>query len=125
MKHSCYFLLLSILLSCSSSLPNDILPPAKMQIVLWDVLRADEMSGYFVARDTVLNHLSTYSGYYQQILKMHHITKKNLNKSLQYYQNHPVLFKVILDSLQSFGERQQKKADSSSWSKPAGSVMAQ
>jgi hypothetical protein len=119
MRHT-GILFLTIFFSCSGKLPDDVLPPERMQTVLWDVLRADEMAGYYASQDSSLQTLNTYTGYYQHILNIHNISKEEFRTSLKYYQNNPVLFKVVLDSLQSFAERQQKKADSSTWMRPSG-----
>jgi len=101
-------LILAFLISCSTPLPKDVLPPEQMKIVLWDVLRADELAGYNLISDTSLNRIETYTGYYQQILDIHKISRDRFKKSLLYYQNHPALFKVVLDSLQNYADRQQK-----------------
>ncbi len=100
------------ILSCKSSVTKDVLPPKKMQAVLWDVMQADEMSEYYSAKDSAFRSLPKHVDYYQKIFSIHKITKDDFTKSLSYYENHPAAFKTILDSLQSFAERQQK-ADSS------------
>jgi hypothetical protein len=97
--------------SCKSSIPKDVLPPKKMQAVLWDVMQADEMAEYYSAKDSSFRELSKHADYYQKIFSIHKISKGDFTKSLAYYENHPASFKLILDSLQSFGERLQR-ADS-------------
>ena len=114
-------LILAFLFSCSTPLPKDVLPPEKMKVILWDVLRADELAGYNLTSDTSLNRINTYTAYYQQILDIHKISREKFNKSLAYYQNHPVLFKVVLDSLQNYADRQQKN-DTSHLLKPSHPV---
>ncbi len=105
--------------ACTPPASRDILAPEKMQSIVWDLLRADEMAGYYATRDTSLNHLRTYTDLYQSILEIHHITRNDLKKNIRYYQGHPLLFKVILDSVQHLAERQQRKADSATWLKPS------
>jgi hypothetical protein len=96
------------LFSCKSSVPKDVLPPKKMQAVLWDVMQADEMAEYYSAKDSSFRGLGKHVDYYQKIFSIHKITKQDFTRSLSYYENHPAAFKTILDSLQSFGERTQK-----------------
>ncbi|MFL5771803.1 MAG: DUF4296 domain-containing protein [Flavisolibacter sp.] len=116
------FILITVLfLSCSTPLPKDVLPPEQMKIVLWDVLRADELADYKLMTDTSLNRIQTYIGYYQEILNIHRISREKFRKSLVYYENHPGLFKVVLDSLQNYADRQQK-ADSLHQEKPSHPV---
>lgn len=100
-----------IIFSCKSSIPKDILPPKKMQAVLWDVMQADEMAEYYSAKDSTYRELSRHTDYYQKVFSIHKITKDDFTKSLAYYENHPAILKTVLDSLKSFGERMQK-ADS-------------
>lgn len=97
--------------SCKSSIPKDVLPAKKMQAVLWDVMQADEMAEYYSAKDSSFRGLSKHADYYEKIFYIHKISKGDFTKSLTYYENHPVSFKPILDSLQNFGERLQR-ADS-------------
>lgn len=105
-------LILSVcILSCKSTVPKDVLPPKKMQAVLWDVMQADEMAEYYSAKDSTYNGLSKHAESYQKIFSIHQITKEDFSKSLNYYQNHPAILKTVLDSLKSFGERMQR-ADS-------------
>jgi hypothetical protein len=100
-----------ILLSCKSSVPKEVLPPKKMQAVIWDVMQADEMAEYYSTKDSTFTNLSKHAEYYQKIFSIHKITKEDFTKSLTYYENHPVVFKTVLDSLKSFAERVQR-ADS-------------
>src|SRR6266498_4396198 len=97
--------------SCKSSIPKDVLPSKKMQAVLWDVMQADEMAEYYSAKDCSFRELSKHADYYQKIFSIHKISKGDFTRSLVYYENHPVSFKPILDSMQSFGEKLQR-ADS-------------
>ena len=94
--------LLIALVACKgkNSIPSDILPPSKMQAVLWDVMRADQfVSDYVVKNDTTKNKLSTSLGYYEQIFSIHKIKPEEFSRSLTYYKEHPDLFKVVMDSM--------------------------
>jgi hypothetical protein len=101
------FFLALLISSCKSSLPGDILPPKKMQAVLWDVMQADAMAEYYAAKDSTFTRLSKHIDYYQKVFVIHKISKEDFTRSLAYYENHPSSLKPILDSLQSFGQRLQ------------------
>ena len=96
-----------LFLSCKSSVPKDVLPPKKMQAVLWDVMQADETAEYYSSSDSSFRELPKHVDYYEKIFAIHKITRKDFTRSLSYYQNHPASLKSILDSLQRFGERLQ------------------
>lgn len=95
------------IISCQSSVPKNVLPPAKMQEVMWDMMQADAMAEYYAVRDSALSELQRHVNYYQDVLTLHKISKEDFKTSLSYYQNHPSKLKVILDSLQSFTEKRQ------------------
>ena len=105
------FVVVVLTISCESSAPDNILSRNKMQTVLWDMMQADEMAAYYSMTDTSFLRLEKHVDYYQKVLAVHKIDKKDFVKSLRYYENNPSKLKTILDSLQKFGERQQK-ADS-------------
>jgi len=99
-------LFLAILVfSCKSSVPGDVLPPKKMQAVLWDVMQADAMAENYAAADSTFRGLSRHVDYYQKIFTIHKTSKEEFTKSLVYYENHPSRLRPILDSMQSFAQR--------------------
>lgn len=104
MNHSIQkiFLLLVIVLSgCNKkeSLPKDVLKPEKMEDVLWDMSLADEFVVNYVMKDSTLNKKNESTKRYRQIFVIHKTNPEEFKKSLKFYENHPVLFKPILDSL--------------------------
>jgi hypothetical protein len=103
-----FFLFAISLFSCQSSVPKDVIPPAKMKSVLWDMMQADEVINYYSPTDSTFQTLSKQVDYYQKVFAVHKIKKEDFTKSLTYYENHPAQLKTILDSLQKFGERLQK-----------------
>jgi Domain of unknown function (DUF4296) len=94
-------LLLIVLTGCSKkeSLPKDILKPDKMEDVLWDMSLADEFVVNYIMKDSTLNKKNESTKHYQQIFTIHKTNLVDFKKSLQFYENHPQLFKPILDSL--------------------------
>lgn len=71
-----------------------------MQAVLWDVLRSGEVVAYYKQRDTSLNVSAKQIELLDTIFSIHNITKEDFRRSLKFYQSHPQLLQVILDSLQ-------------------------
>lgn len=90
------------LLACSgpSSAPSDVLPAAKMEAVLWDLLRAEQfVSNYVVGRDSSLTAKAKGPQLYTAILKKHGLTDSLFQRSLEYYKKHPKHLLPILDSI--------------------------
>ena len=94
-------LLLSLLFaSCAGDkVPKEIFPPAKMQAILFDVIRADELVDFVALQDSAYRDFTKRSALYDSIFHIHAISKEDFRKSLQYYQGRPDLLKGILDSL--------------------------
>jgi hypothetical protein len=100
--------LIFFLFGCSSNHPRDILSASKMQAVMWDLARADELADYKAIKDTSMNKWTNHAVYYQQILQIHQVSQEQFKKSMQYYQSHPTELQAIIDSLQVRAERQKR-----------------
>ncbi len=95
-------LLLFFTIGCKSKndIPNNVLPPPKMQLILWDMMRADQfLSDYVLNKDSSLKKIPESLKYYQQIFAIHKVTKEEFQHSFSFYQSHPVLLKALMDSI--------------------------
>ncbi|WP_121354232.1 DUF4296 domain-containing protein [Flavisolibacter nicotianae] len=98
-----YLFLLAIVFAataCTSSVPEEIMPKEKMGAVLYDVIRADEMTDFLLANDSTYREFSKRASFYDTIFQLHAVKKEDFQKSLRFYQGRPDLLKEILDSLQ-------------------------
>ena len=96
------FLLLVFFLSCSGNdIPKDVMPPEKMQAILYDVILADELADFSSIQDSTYRNLEKRTVLYDSILQIHNITKQAFQKSFEFYQQRPDLLRTILDSLQT------------------------
>ena len=97
--------------SCNNEpkIPKDILPPAKMQQLLWDLMRADELLNVNPVQDTAGIKQLERTEYYYQVLQIHKVKKEVFKKSLGYYKSNPKLFQMVLDSLQSQAASEPEK----------------
>ncbi len=94
--------LLAILVSCGSKdrIPSDILPPDKMETMLWDFIRADEFNqDYVFGRDTLANRKEISLEMYRKILAVHGVEQDEFRKSFYYYRAHPQLLRTVMDSV--------------------------
>ena len=72
-----------------------------MQKILWDMLRADVFLVDFAGKgDTTFNRPKESISLYQKILAIHNTNKGEFKKSLAWYKQHPIVMKIILDTLQ-------------------------
>lgn len=70
-----------------------------MQVVLWDILRADAYTFEFIKNDTLKNPEAENVKLQQQIFTVHQVTKKEFYNSYEYYKKHPDKMQVLLDSI--------------------------
>lgn len=91
-----------ILISCSNKekTPPYVLSSLKMRMIFTDAFKADEMAGYYMIKDSSFSGLQKHAEMYNTIFQIHHVTKEQFKKSLEYYETHPALLKAILDSMQ-------------------------
>lgn len=94
-----FLLIITIVTTSCNKRSSDILPPAKMQAVLWDYLRADAFTTDFIAKDSALNPLLENVKLQKELFAYHHITKEIFYKSYRYYISHSKEMGPILDSL--------------------------
>jgi hypothetical protein len=85
--------------SCKESIPFGIIKPAKMQQVLWDVLRADALSHEIVKIDPSKSLSDENIKLTKKVFLIHNITEEQFQKSYSYYTQHPDKMKTMLDSL--------------------------
>ena len=90
-----------ILFSCESknAVPSGILKPAKMQTVLWDMLRADAFTYEFITKDSAQKPEAENVKLQQQVFTVHKISRDEFYKSYEFYKSHPDLMQTMLDSL--------------------------
>ena len=100
MKAFCRFFSCIILVSCSpGKTPENILPPDKMQQVLWDQLRADAFTTVYAAKDSTKNLQQVNLELQQKIFQKDHTDKETFYRSYRYYINHTELMRDMLDSM--------------------------
>lgn len=95
---------LFFLAACSNrnKIPSNVIPRAKMQSILWDLIRADQFLNDFVlVKDSSLERKIESNKLYQQVFAIHEVSRDEFRESFSFYRNHPQLLKNILDSLEA------------------------
>lgn len=93
------------ILSCNpdKDVPKGILPPGKMQHIMWDMLQVDGLASY--SFDTMMRKPAKRMELYSTVLNTHKISKETFRKNIQFYESRPDLLKIVLDSLQQMALR--------------------
>lgn len=110
MKNVIPILILTLSVACSNN-TSDILPQQKMKEIMFDLLAVDEFINTSNIRDTNFIKSRKNLELYHQVFQLHRTTKDQFYKSYLYYQQHPLMYKSILDSLEVYGnvKRSQRK----------------
>ncbi len=96
-----------LLTSCGkkNNMPKDIISPAKMQLVFWDMLRADILAEEIVKKDSTKNIKFESRRLNEQLYQVHHISESDFKKSIAFYEQRPELLRTIFDSLNAIQTR--------------------
>jgi len=96
-----------ILTACGdkNSVPSGILPREKMEQVMWDMVMADQYASYLAKDSAHLDPKTERLRLYEQVFRMHDISRDKFQKSYAYYMDHPELNQVLFDSLVDYGSR--------------------
>lgn len=107
-----------IVFGCTNTtkVPKDILPKKKMEVVLWDIIQAERFSVLFLLKDSASKNVQLEKfKLYDQVFKLHKVSKEDFIESYKYYLSRPDMAKIIVDSIAAKAERQKAE----SYSRPA------
>ena len=103
-------LFLSLFISCRfTSSKKEILGIDSMKVVMWDMLKADELFIRILVKDTLASKKKENIRLYEEVFLIHHTTKKQFDSSYKFYASHPFQFKILVDSLDAFSNREKNK----------------
>jgi Domain of unknown function (DUF4296) len=95
-----FFLFVFSACTDTEKVPPDIIPPKKMENILWDMLLADRYSAQYLIKDSAkINVKAEIFKLYEAVFVVNKTSKTEFVKSYKYYLNRPDLTKTIFDSL--------------------------
>jgi Domain of unknown function (DUF4296) len=103
-------LIVTILLAgCSNHavIPPDIMPKSKMEMVIWQMIQADEFFMNYVIKDSAKNTTAERTKLYQQVFTLNKITKEDFRKSYDFYIRRPEISRPMFDSLSARASRRR------------------
>ena|SRR6218665_3053288 len=101
MRHFFSIILVLTIAACKGpQMPKTVLPPEKMQAVMWDYFKADIYVNEYMRADTTVHNLDVESARLQQkIFNKHKVSSKQFYTSLDYYLAHTDLLKNLMDTM--------------------------
>lgn len=86
--------------ACRNDKPRGVMSEEKMKSVLWDLALAGEyVNGYVYYQFPTQNRAAINTDLLKEIYRVHHINKKEFDKSLEYYKTKPKILMAMLDSI--------------------------
>jgi hypothetical protein len=101
-------LILIVTAGCGgNSTDKKVLPVQDMKLIMWDMLKADEYYIKLTTNDTAQQFKNENFRLYDQVFRAYKINRKQFYSSYKYYESHPDLFKVLIDSVDEVAKRQR------------------
>ncbi len=106
-----FFILLCLgWISCQTfSGTKKVLKINTMKLVMWDLLKADEWYIRQTLKDSTVKIKKENIRLYQKVFDVHGISKDQFYASYKYYESHPIEYKILLDSVETFANRERNK----------------
>ena len=79
----------------------------KMKLVVWQLMKADEFYIRSSVGDSTVKTNKKNVQYYQQIFNLNNIDRTDFYKNIEYYESHPIEFKVLMDSVNELSKREK------------------
>ncbi|MET0636808.1 MAG: DUF4296 domain-containing protein [Chitinophagaceae bacterium] len=92
----------AFLTGCGSkkTIPKDIIPPDKMKLIMYDMLRTGEfLSGYVLYKDINVDKTAESMKWYNKVWQIHKINEDEFRKSYEWYRLHPSEMEAVMDSV--------------------------
>lgn len=97
-----------LIAGCSDKdkVPSGVLDKEEMGNVLWDMMQADQYATNYLVKDSSkVNVKMETLKLYEEVFRLHKLTRDEFRKSFQYYQDHPDITRTMFDSLIAKGNR--------------------
>lgn len=109
----CIIISMVMLAGCKhhERVPKSYIQPEEMKQILLDMQAAQAYVDN-MPYDSLHPRQEKLKYYYQQILELYHLNHQQFMRSYEYYVMHPVIMKMVYDSLLSEVKRRQVELDS-------------
>jgi hypothetical protein len=109
MRNSTNFLLFFLFVTaCSpSKKQTNSIELDKMKLVVWQLMKADEFYIRSSVTDSTVIPSKKNVQYYQQIFDLYKIDRVAFYKDIEFYESHPIEFKILMDSVNELSKREK------------------
>jgi len=103
-------LLVFLSLSCEWNRYPQTLDINEMKLIVWDMLKADELFTVQQAKDSTLRINKKNLDYYEKVFSVHKITRAEFYQAYAFYEANPLKMKELIDSLDQFAARERNRS---------------
>lgn len=100
-----FSLMILLIVACRSATSYEILSESEMQMIVWDLLRANGLAQAEVLKNGKVESLLSDAEKYKQVFSSYSMRREDFLKSYNYYLTRPDRLKVILDSVSNMAIR--------------------
>lgn len=104
-----YLFLFCCLFGCYGSSTKEILDVNEMKVIMWDMMKADELYTFQQVKDSTLRLQKKNLDYYEIVFAHHKISRETFYKAYAYYEAHPLKMKELIDTLDQYSVRERNR----------------
>ncbi|MBN8851153.1 MAG: hypothetical protein BGO55_28360 [Sphingobacteriales bacterium 50-39] len=102
-----------LIAGCSEkdNIPSGVLGKEEMGSIIWDMMQADQYAANYLIKDSArVNVKMETLKLYEEVFRLHKVTREEFRKSFQFYQDHPDITRTMFDSLITRGNRMRSES---------------
>jgi hypothetical protein len=92
---------------CATKKQTRPLEVNKMKMIMWDLIKAGEWYNNILVKDSTASKKKTDTRLFAQVFAIHGVTSVQYYDSYRYYEAHPLQFRVLVDSVDAYGNREK------------------
>jgi hypothetical protein len=96
--------------SCLGSSIEQVIEVNQMKVIVWDMLKADELYAAQQVKDITFRIQKKNLIYYENIFAYHKISRSTFYKAFSDYEAHPLQMKELLDSVDQYASRERNRS---------------
>ncbi|MCX6262913.1 MAG: DUF4296 domain-containing protein [Bacteroidetes bacterium] len=99
-----------LLAACKGGGNEQVLSINQMKVIVWDMLKADELYAVQQGKDSTIRIQKKNLTYYETIFAYHKISRTTFYKAFAYYEAHPLQMKELIDTLDQYATREKNRS---------------
>jgi replication-associated recombination protein RarA len=99
-----------LMAACKGNSKEQLLDINQMKVIVWDMLKADELYTMQQVKDSSLRIQKKNLEYYEKIFAYHKINRSTFYNAFAYYEAHPLQMRELLDSIDQYATRERNRS---------------